>query len=113
VWAGLDVAGPGDNETVLCVRSGPRILLIKAWPNSDPRGEVVAALRPYKDKIEGLNVDSVGIGYNMARHLSDQGFPVTDVNVGEAPLDREKYVNRKAEGYWNLRLRFESGDVRV
>ena len=28
VWAGVDVAGPGESETVLCVRRGPRIVLL-------------------------------------------------------------------------------------
>jgi phage terminase large subunit len=36
---------------------------------------------------------------------------VVDVNVGEAPNDRERYVNLKAEYYWGLRQRFASGDV--
>lgn len=111
VWAGLDVAGPGEDETVLCVRRGPRIVLLKAWPGNDTRGDVVDALRSFKAEIEKVNVDTVGLGYYMARHLSDLGFPVTDVNVGAAAWDREKYFNLKAELYWGLRLRFEAGDI--
>jgi hypothetical protein len=111
VVGGLDVAGPGSAETVLCVRRGPRVVLLKAWPNPDPRGEVIAALNPFKNEIKTLNVDTVGIGHGMARHLSDLGFPVNDVNVGAASGDREKYVNLKAELHWGLRSLFEAGDV--
>ena len=42
--AGVDVAEGGDNETVLVVRQGARIVLKRAWAKADPRGEVAAAL---------------------------------------------------------------------
>ena len=109
--AGLDVAGPGEDETALCLRRGPKIVLLKAWASRDPRGEVLATLLPYQSQLAQLNVDSVGIGYYLAEHLRDQGLPVRAVNVGEAACDREKYVNRKAELYWGLRLRAQAGDL--
>ena len=111
VTAGLDVAGPGDDETVLCIREGDAILRMESWPQADPRGEVTAALAPYRKRLEVINVDSAGIGYYLARHLEDQGYSVNDVNVGESPADREHYVNLKAELYWGLRLRAEAGDI--
>jgi phage terminase large subunit len=109
--AGVDVAGPGEDETVVCVRRGSRILLTKAFGGREPRGEVVAALLPYKSQLVTVNVDSVGIGYYMAQHLKDEGLPMREVNVGERPSDTEKYVNRKAELYWGLRERVEDGDM--
>ena len=109
--AGIDVAGPGEDETVLCVRRGPRILLLRSWANSDPRGDVLAALMPYRDELKKINIDSVGIGYYMAQHLKDQRLPVTEINVGAAAKDAEKYSNLKAELYWNFRMRAEAGDL--
>jgi phage terminase large subunit len=109
--AGIDVAGPGDDETVLCVRSGRRIVLIRAWTKSDPRGEVIAALRPYKDRLKALNIDSAGIGYYFAKHLEDEGLPVTEINVGQKPKDSDVYFNRKAEVYWEFRVRLQTGEV--
>jgi hypothetical protein len=58
-----------------------------------------------------VNVDAAGIGYYLAKHLQDVGYPVRPVNVGERASDRERYVNLKAEFYWGLRLRFQQGDV--
>jgi phage terminase large subunit len=109
--AGLDVAGPGEDETVLCVRRGAHIVFLRAWAARDPRGEVIAALLPFKGRIETVNVDSVGIGYFMAQHLKDHGLPVQEVNVGERPRDTEKYYNLKAELYWGLRQRTQDGDL--
>ena len=111
VTAGLDVAGPGDDETVLYLRTGESILGWQAWPDADPRGAVLAALQPYRERIDCVNVDSAGIGYYLARHIEDAGYPVAYVNVGEAPEDREQHANLKAELYWGLRMRFEAGDV--
>jgi hypothetical protein len=112
---GLDVAGPGEAETVLVGHRGPRVVLSKSWAQSDPRGDVVAELRPYKDRgeIESINVDSIGIGWGMFLHLRDifGADIVHAVNVGEAPDDGEHFANLKAELYWGLRQRFKDGDM--
>src|SRR5215813_13091167 len=109
--AGIDVAGPGEDETVLCVRRGPRIVLLTAWSGHDPRGDVLAALLPFKGRLNKVNVDTVGIGYYLAQHFRDQRLPVQEINVGEKAHDTEKYVNRKAEVYWGLRRRAQDGDL--
>lgn len=111
IRAGLDVAGPGEAETVLAVCDERRLLLLKGWPQPDPRGEIVSALAPYKDRL-ALNVDSIGVGWGIYLHLrdtfgKDHVFPV---NVGDAARDK-KFVNAKAEHYWGLRLRVEAGDI--
>jgi hypothetical protein len=109
--AGIDVAGPGEDETVLDLVEGPRVLLERAWPNQDPRGEIVATLTPFKPRLRSVKVDSAGIGYYLARHLEDLGFPVEFINVGEAPRNSERYKNLKAELYDGLRQRFKDGAV--
>jgi hypothetical protein len=109
--AGVDVAGPGDAETVLVVRHGKRVELMRCWTQDDPRGEVLAALAPYKERKITVNVDVIGIGYNFALHIADSGYTVNHINVGSAPQDKEKYANAKAEYYWGLRERFQAGAV--
>lgn len=107
--AGLDVAGPGKDETALCVRCGTEIKFLKSWRKDDARGEVVAALEPLRLKLKQINIDSVGIGFGIVLHLRDLQFPVRGVNVGEAARDRDKYANLKAELFWRFRQRAESG----
>ena len=108
---GLDVAGPGEDETVLAIRCGPKLLHLESWTESDPRGKVLAALEPFKGRIRQLNVDSTGIGYGMARHIADFKYKVRDINVGLPARHPDKYANLKAELYWGLRMRFQSGDI--
>lgn len=109
--AGIDVADGGDNETVLCIRQGSRIVLIKAWTRGDPRGEVVAALAPYKGRLASVKVDKAGVGAYFEKHLRDSGYKTAGVNVGEAPYNSERFANLKAELYWGLRERFQQGDI--
>lgn len=109
--AGLDVAGPGDSETSLTIRRGPEIVLHKQWTQADPRGEVVNALNPFKEDLEAVNVDSIGIGWNFYTHLVDLKFPTVPINIQEASSDTEKYHDQKAEFYWGLRMRLQKGDM--
>jgi hypothetical protein len=46
----------------------------------------------------------------MAQHLGEY-FRVQAINVGEAAVDSERFLNLKAELYWGTRMRFESCDV--
>jgi len=109
--AGLDVAGPGEDETVLVIAEGEAVVGQHSWADQDPRGAVIAALAPYRHRLDVVNVDAAGIGYYLAKHLQDLGFPVRAVNVGERATDRERYANLKAELYWGLRQRFQAGEV--
>jgi phage terminase large subunit len=111
VVAGLDVAGPGEDETVLVVTAAGSILAQHAWAQADPRGAVACALAPYRHRLEAVHVDAAGIGYYLARHLQDLGYPVRPINVGERSRAPDLYANLKAELYWGLRMRFQSGDV--
>lgn len=111
--AGIDVAGPGEDETALAVRHGPSIVALHAWADPDPRGAALAALAPYRERLRAVKVDSIGMGYYFARHLEDQGYrgKVVDVNVAESPRNRERFANLKAELSWAFRQRAEAGDL--
>lgn len=109
--AGIDVAGPGEDETTLYIRHRSSVIYRNAWRVADPRGEVAAALMPYKHRLRSVNIDSAGIGWNFYLHFQDLGYPARPVNVGEAARDTEHFANLKAELYWGLRQRFKDGDI--
>ena len=138
VSIGVDVAGPGEDETVCCARRKNRILDTQGWSLPEPRGEVVAFINKYSDDLRRVNVDAVGIGYYMAQHLKDQfgADRVTEVNVSERPKTRgrlgvhgyrgprrpgsdytgglsgeEDFANLKAEIYWAFRHRLWTNSV--
>lgn len=114
---GVDVAGPGDDETAVVVRCGGIVLARKAWPDADPRGVVVKFIgdwvRDPRFSGHDVMVDIVGIGYNFGLHLADQGFNVYGFNAGHRPIDTEQFENAKAEAYFTTRDWYRSGQVRT
>jgi microcompartment protein CcmK/EutM len=74
IQVGIDVAGPGEDETVLVARPGGAILETHAFADHDPRGKVVQVLGRLQQtrRLRHVVVDEVGIGYNFALHLADQ-----------------------------------------
>lgn len=110
--AGVDVAGPGKAETAVRVRQGPNVIARAQWTKQDARGDVVAFLRPFKDRLRSVRVDTIGEGDFFERHLADHGFPTVRVNVGSTEgVDRTRFVNQKAKYYWGLRERVRDGLV--
>lgn len=118
--AGIDVAGPGESETVCVVRNGTKILDIQSWTKPDPRPEVTQMLaywqfRSHNRNSLKINVDSAGNGWYFYLHLKDKGFDVTPINVGSGvagdPANKEKYVRLKDQLYWQLRELFRDGLV--
>jgi phage terminase large subunit len=112
VIAGIDVAGPGKDETVVTVRCGEAVLEQGFWSDADPRGHVAHLLNKWRPRLEAVNVDSIGIGYNFGLHLLDLGFPVKLLNVSESSRNSERFLNLKAEWFWALRERFQGGQVK-
>lgn len=121
-WVGVDVAGPGEDETACWVRKVHRktgkcrIVAFKAWQMRDPRGACANLLMPFKSRMKVLNVDSIGIGYYFGLHLRDLGFPVQLVNVGEVaqpsfePGEKNLhkiFASRRDQVYWDGRKIFE------
>jgi phage terminase large subunit len=114
--AGIDVAGPGEDETSLTIINRPNIVRQRAWASSDPRGPVVNELGMYRGRLKAVRVDSVGQGYYFGKHLESQGFPVQYVNVGERPMRQPsaqqklkgalEFVDLKSDLYWHLREQF-------
>lgn len=107
--AGVDVAEGGENETVACVRRGANVIAAKGWSDRDARGPVAEFLK--RHGVRKVKVDKIGVGAYFETHLGDLGFEVMGVNVGAPPHDRERFANLKAELFWGLRERFETGEI--
>ena len=106
VQVGVDVAAGGDDETAACARVNGIVLDRFAASEADPRGKLCAwlhALRRFGYALGPVVVDTIGVGHGIALHLADQGFDVRGFKGGSSPLDREQYLNAKAESYFRMR----------
>ena len=113
--AGIDVAGSDDGDsTVLIIRDGPTIVHMRSWTVADVRGEVMFELAPYRDRLESVNIDSVGIGHYFCSSFEDAGYPVQRINVASSPRHDSQgiYSNLRAELFFGgLRPRFQDGNI--
>jgi hypothetical protein len=57
-------------------------------------------------------VDVPGVVGGVVDRLAELELPVTPYNGGEAPIDKERFVNARAEDY-SLREVFENGEIDI
>jgi len=110
---GMDVGGGGDSSCMAQRKGGYARIL---WEDHNPDtmqtcGKAIATLNDTGASI--LKVDKIGIGRGVADRGAELGKPVVGVNVGEAAYDNESFMNLKAELCWNLRDRFEAGEIDI
>jgi phage terminase large subunit len=57
-----------------------------------------------------INIDDIGLGGGVVDNLLRKEYPVNPINVGETPdtfiENDEKFLNKRAQYYWNLRNLF-------
>jgi phage terminase large subunit len=116
IQVGLDIAGPGDDETAICARLGTYVLAQNAWSKADPLDEVRAFLSTLQRYLPDVPIvimaDTVGVGYHFARALARDGYSVWEFVAGHAPLDPVMFANAKAEAYWRTRELMRDGFLR-
>jgi phage terminase large subunit len=135
---GVDVARYGDDSTCVAIRRGPILWGIKTWHGADTMettGRVIEALRarhfrpsqvanplfatdPSESFGPGIMtsdlliiVDVIGLGSGVLDRLNEQGWPAMAHHSSSRPRDPSRFVNRRAETYWTLRLMLEEGKI--
>jgi hypothetical protein len=114
---GLDVARSIVGNETACYRNraGHVRLQFAMHTNDTMRtvGRVVRILNATYGKAP-VNVDTIGVGGGVHDRLKEQGFPAVAFIANEAPSTptaRKRFVNKRAEQYWNLRVMFERGQL--
>ena len=115
---GIDVAGPGKDETAVTVRSGSAIIAHKTWTERDATkqlGAVVQFLERWRGRVQCINIDATGLGQYLRTALL--GYVIQAINFGEEPKDRGKSwavqcADRKAEMYWRTREILDAGGIK-
>ncbi len=88
-----------------------QIIAMDGWTLQDPLTEVNEFLYPFKNRIQEVNIDTIGVGLNFKPRLEALDYPCNGVNVGEASDDPDIYFGLKAQLYWRLRELFEAGEI--
>lgn len=123
---GVDVARMGTNETVIYHRLGSVARLYGAYSQRSLMEVCGFVVRAINDtNALRVKIDDIGLGGGVTDRLieiqNETGSPIprwvdiVGVNVGLPPTDNDpetkKFANFKSEICWNLRERFERGDI--
>lgn len=109
---GVDVARYGTDRSVVATRQGGRVRVTRSWAKAattQTTGQVIDLAR--QANAAEIRVDGVGVGGGVVDQLAEQGWPVFDMQAGQAASDPTKFINARAEWYWGLRQMFEQGDI--
>jgi hypothetical protein len=116
--AGLDVAGPGKDFSVLAIRKGDAVVLVRKWKEPDHAAlcrMALDALRYHGCRV--VAVDANGIGYGISQFMRREPWlSVIPVVGSEKATNWKKYHDRRSEAYGRLSdiwggLRFARGGV--
>ena len=118
IW-GLDVARQGSDSSVLAKRQGPIVHPLTVWRNLDlmqltgaVKAEYDAIDNPAKRPVE-IIVDSNGFGAGVLDRLRELDLPARGLNVSERALQKETYLNLRAELWFKVKSWLEGMDVKL
>lgn len=121
VIAALDAAGEGQNSSAWAVRDRQRAAIVAEEQVSTAGGMAVHSMtliEKYGVKYEDFIIDAFGSGHAVAQEiaLATARLPVPwrvrPINSGEAcddDVDKNQYINKRAEGYYKLLKWFRQG----
>lgn len=114
IQLGVDVARFGSDETVIILRQGGKATIHTTLSESDTMSTAGRVAHTIKETGAALaKIDSVGIGAGVFDSLKEQEFPVVEMQSGGSAFDKEQYANARAEWWWQLKSRFETGDIDI
>lgn len=114
VELGVDVGGGGDKSVIAC-RWGPVVRVIAKNQNPDTMQTTGLVLAKGRELgATKIKIDEIGIGKGVVDRAKELGrSEVEGINVGRQPDDTESFANRKAEGWWGVRERFQEGSIDI
>ena len=111
---GVDVARFGSDKTALCVRQGWLVESLRSFERIDTMRTAGEALTLVSEQdIPAVFVDEGGLGAGVVDRLRELGAPVYGVQFGGKAPQSGRFVNMRAEIFWELRRLFNEGLVAI
>lgn len=113
--AALDVARYGDDESCFAIRQGNKVLDAITWGYQDTSYTIGRATRLIKEyQPVRTYVDVVGYGagiYDILKKEIGEEYSILEFDSGKPALDTERFLNRRAEGFWDFNKKLEDGEL--
>ena len=100
---GVDIAGAGNDSTVIAMRQGLAVMPLKVFQNV--RAMDLASIiiqEKQKFKADALFIDNGAMGPGVIDRIRQLGHQCFEVNFGAKASDSVHFRNRRAEMYFNL-----------
>lgn len=115
---GVDVARYGDDDTVIVGRKGNKVVEFEVYAKKgtmETAGYAIAMANRHPGRVV-INVDDTGVGGGVTDRLNELNqatnrISINPVNNGEKASNPQKFNNRGAELWWNMRERIETWDI--
>lgn len=111
----LDVARTGKDEAVLGWDRGGHYRIVKAKVGINNTMRLVGWLKRFNHTHPApyIIIDADGMGGPVYDRAAELGLPVTPFYAGRRALNPKKFVNRRSEQWWGLRLLFQEGLIDI
>jgi hypothetical protein len=112
IIVGVDVARFGDDQSVITVRHGRKLIEIRKYRELDlmqmaaMTAECIDEYKPHS-----VFVDGAGLGGGVIDRLRQLSYRCIEVQAGSRPLDPDKFTNLRAEMWWKMREWLEHADL--
>lgn len=109
---GVDVARFGDDQSVITVRKGRKLVDIRKYRELDlmtMAAMTAGAIDEYKP--HAVFVDGAGLGGGVVDRLRQLSYRCIEVQAGASAIDPNKFANLRAEMWWKLREWIEYADL--
>lgn len=109
---GVDVARFGDDQSVITVRKGRKLIDIRTYREMDLMTMAAMTAEAIDEhKPHAVFVDGAGLGGGVIDRLRQLSYRCIEVQAGSRPMDPEKFVNTRAEMWWKMREWIEHADL--
>ena len=109
---GVDVARFGQDESVIVVRQGRKVLHKKEYMglnNVQLAARVAEVWREICNGEATMFIDEVGVGSGVLDSLTHMGYPAIGVNAGTVAQESKLYFNKRAEIWGRMSKWFAEG----
>jgi len=114
VVSALDVARYGECESVFGMRRGDRVFPLQCWGHEGIHYNTGRTARHMRENnVAIIHADAGGIGADDCDILEGEGFNVNRVMSNAPAVDKERFLNRRAELFWLLAKRFSDGNISI
>lgn len=113
---GVDPARFGDNNTVIAIRKGNKLLEIKTLQKYDTMQIVGYVSKLIEEKRPNMVfIDVGGLGAGVVDRLNELGYGhvITSVNFGSKSIMPEEYINMRSQMWGEMKKWLSSGLVEI